>query len=106
MRLIDADATKETNDALNELKNQIIGQGFQCHLETYQIAITALEKQIPRKPKMLTYKLLIEGGWKYECPCCGCAVGENAFTDYEYIERFEPYCGQCGQAIDWKGEKR
>lgn len=68
-------------------------------------AIRALEKQMPMKPKKLTYKLLVDSGWKYECPCCGLAIGENSFTDYEYIEPIEPYCGQCGQAIDWSDEE-
>ena len=36
--------------ALQELKSSVVGQGFQCHPETYQKAITALEKQIPKEP--------------------------------------------------------
>lgn len=78
-----------------------------CSYEKCQVgiarlmAVEALEKQIPKMPKKLTYEPLIKGGWTYECPCCGLAVGENVFTDYEYIEPIEPFCGQCGQAIDW-----
>lgn len=68
-------------------------------------AIEAVEKQIPKKPKQITYELLLQSGWKYECPKCRCAVGRNAFTDYKYIEVYEPWCGQCGQAIDWEAEQ-
>ena len=42
------------------------------------MAIEALEKQIPRKKKK-----------RNECPECG----------YSYA--FEEYCPYCGQAIDW-----
>lgn len=73
--------------------------------EWEKMVVEALEKQIPKKPKKLTYKPLTDSGWKYGCPCCGLAIGENSFTDYEYIEPIEPYCGQCGQAIDWSDEE-
>lgn len=66
------------------------------------IAEEALKKQIPKKPFRLDYKLLIDAGWTYGCPNCKCACGQNKYTDYEYIEAQEPFCGQCGQAIDWK----
>ena len=45
------------------------------------MAIEALEKQIPKKKKK-----------RNECPECG----------YSYA--FEEYCPNCGQAIDWSGE--
>jgi hypothetical protein len=68
----------------------------------------ALEKQIPKKPKTLNYGLLIEYGWKYECPNCRCAVGDNknlAFAYGEYLEPYEDYCCSCGQALDWSDAK-
>ena len=64
----------------------------------------ALEKQIPKMPKILTWKLLIDSGWKYGCPNCGCAVGINknlGFAYEEYLEPNESYCCSCGQALDW-----
>lgn len=72
--------------------------------ECYKKIITALEKQIPKKPKTLNYGLLIEYGWKYGCPNCGCTVGDNknlAFAYGEYLEPYEDYCCSCGQALDW-----
>jgi hypothetical protein len=68
------------------------------------MAISALEKQVPKKPKILTYKLLTDSGWKYGCPNCGCAVGKNknlGFAYEEYLEPYEDYCCCCGQALDW-----
>ena len=58
----------------------------------------AKEKQNPKKVLPLTYKPLLESGWRYECPNCGCAVGENIYhmdvtKDYEY-------CSMCGQKIE------
>lgn len=67
-------------------------------------AKNALEKQMPKKPKTLNYGLLIEYGWKYECPNCGCAVGDNKNLDFaygEYLNPYDDYCCGCGQALDW-----
>lgn len=69
-----------------------------------EIIIAALEKQMPKKPKTLTYGLLIDYGWKYGCPNCGCAVGTNNNLKFAYGEYLEPYennCCSCGQALDW-----
>ena len=57
------------------------------------LAINACEKQIPKKPTNL------RGFGKYSttiglCPTCG--GGNNS----EY-----PYCGDCGQALDWGNEE-
>ena len=51
-----------------------------------EIAINALEKQIPKKPKekdCIGFNTLA-------CPECKMAL---------YL--YEPYCDNCGQAIDW-----
>lgn len=67
--------------------------------EAFLFAIYALEKQIPKKPKKLTYKLLINDGWIYECPTCGCACGENKY--HTEVTQDDAYCTQCGQMLDW-----
>lgn len=94
-------------EAIQFLKETIAG----CHIlrdrqlkAVCEVSINALEKQIPKKPKTLNYGLLIEYGWKYECPNCGCAVGNNknlAFAYGEYLNPYEDYCCSCGQALDW-----
>lgn len=57
--------------------------------EARKIALEALEKQIEKKPK-------ISDGIAYEryeyCPSCDMSVTDN-------------YCGNCGQAIDWRNEE-
>lgn len=56
------------------------------------------ERDTEKKILPLTYKPLLEAGWRYECPNCGCAVGENIYhpdvtKDYEY-------CSMCGQKLE------
>ncbi len=52
--------------------------------------ISALEKQIPKKPNN---KELVNGGfaWQWVCPNC-CSVK---------ITTEKPFCDDCGQALDW-----
>ena len=55
-------------------------------LKAMQTCKSALEKQIPKKPKY------IEGDYDMPlCPNCGMSVDENE----------EIHCSTCGQAIDW-----
>lgn len=50
------------------------------------IAISALEKQIPKKPKNR------EGTTYFYCPCCD-------------SNNLNEYCPNCGQALDWSDAK-
>ena len=61
-------------------------KGYQ--VDVAKIAISALEKQIPKKPIRLLY---YEVG---DCPFCETIV---------YISE-DGFCPSCGQALDW-GEK-
>ena len=65
-------------------------EGIECH----NIAISALEKQIPKKPIIWEHHTIESpipnDDWGYECPCCG-----NCDIDYP-----EHHC-ECGQALDW-----
>lgn len=58
--------------------------------EACLVACAALDKQIPKKPviQMKSGKYGIVIGL---CPTCG--AGNNS----EY-----PYCGECGQALEWE----
>lgn len=54
------------------------------------VAINALEKQIPKKPKerdCIGFNTLV-------CPECK-----------KELYLYEPYCDNCGQAIDWSDEE-
>lgn len=63
------------------------------------MAISALEKQIPKKPKRVGYFLV--------CPIC---YGRNGLFDDNYVVTKQighdeniSRCLVCGQAIDWEG---
>ena len=64
-----------------------------------EFVVSALEKQIPKKPIPQVVKggkRLIGNGWwckgttVYKCPCC------NSWITLTY-----KYCIDCGQALDW-----
>lgn len=61
--------------------------------------LEALEKQIPKKPNKMTYKLLVDDGWEYACPTCGRAVGINR-NNTDYTQESD-YCSECGQKLNW-----
>ena len=62
--------------------------------EALDMAIEALEKQIPKRPLIYEERWYFSptpnDDWGYECPCCG-----NQEIDYP-----EHHC-TCGQALDW-----
>ena len=56
-----------------------------------QMAIKALEKQIPKKPKLMENPLINSKYWFY-CPNCNA----SRHTDIKV-----KHCSFCGQALDW-----
>ena len=65
------------------------------------LAVKALERQIPKKPKKQPYmQEEFDSGTEYLCPNCELLVGG-------YSDDLEDWCGQhdycedCGQKIDW-----
>ena len=56
------------------------------------MAIQALEKQIPKKPIFYAHD--------YYCSVCNSLVGNNEFE----WKRFK-YCDTCGQHLDWSDEE-
>lgn len=64
------------------------------------MAIEALEKQVPKKPTFEGKGFDGNGNITYEtriCPCCG----EEYAVDYYYYYDYK-YCPWCGQMIDWR----
>ena len=55
--------------------------------EDIDMAITALEKQIPYKPT---------SNVKFGFGKCKCGV--------EFLDKDTAYCGNCGQKLDWEGK--
>ena len=64
------------------------------------LAIKSLEKEVPKKPKKLSYEPLIRHGWEYECPECSKAIGINS-VGFDFTDE-DPFCPSCGQKINWK----
>ena len=62
-------------------------------VEEIEMAIEALEKQIPKKP-------VLENRYSghYNCPIC------NEDCTYDTVFKY-PYCPFCGQAIDWSDDE-
>lgn len=92
--------------------------GAELQRQTYDIAIEAVEKQIPKKPipKDGTEVIHLNKGdepheWReikrqdWVCSVCGCFVGQryNAFQIKPHDQRKCNYCNECGQALDWTG---
>ena len=63
--------------------------------DTIDMAINALEKQIPKKPLHMHKN--------YYCPICK----ENGWMlwDDAIPNDMDEYCGKCGQAIDWSDDE-
>ena len=62
-------------------------------IEAHNMAIEALEKQIPEKPHKINIANTswCKGGIRFECPSCHKFLGYRELT----------YCGLCGQKLDW-----
>lgn len=75
-------------EAIERLKCNYPDFDYEKLREAYDMAISALEKQIPKKPKKFGINRL--------CPVCEW----NVFPDIE-----NAYCYKCGQAIDWRKRK-
>ena len=66
--------------------------------KSLDIAISALEKQIPKKPINI---VITEYKVSYECPICGTKhVNEWCGTNWKL-----PFCSICGQAFSWEDWK-
>lgn len=65
-----------------------------------EMAISALEKQIPKKPTFECGGFDGNGNIIYDiwiCPCCK----DKYVVDYDDYK----YCPRCGQALDWSDTK-
>lgn len=73
-----------------ELQNQDNQDLYNANL----VAIEALEKQIPKKPREKHYEEEGERPYiKYKCPSC-----ESKYQIHNFIDS---YCNNCGQKLDW-----
>ena len=72
--------------------------------EALGVALKALEKQTPKKPKHVITNMGINGNFRRECPSCGWLMFERVTTkdaSEPVVCRIFNFCQLCGQAIDW-----
>lgn len=76
---------------------------FHDDMEMTKIALSALEKQVAKKPKAHTVDverlkiddvIFFKGTTVYRCPNCN-----------DFISRIYDFCYKCGQALDWRVTK-
>ena len=82
-------------EAIKQLNSVAIYHFDKYTANAIDIAIEALEKQIPKKPLHMHKN--------YYCPICkedGWMLWDDAVPN-----DMDNYCGKCGQAIDWKVSK-
>ena len=99
------------NEAIKMLEIQKPAYGCKEYkkplMYAYNMAIKALEKQIPKKPNKA-----IDSSWgiqkeAHTCPVCDYYLTEVHFIEPQKIESNKKitYCETCGQAIDWSDEE-
>lgn len=64
-----------------------------------EMAIQALEKQIPKKPRKTdSYKGVLKRVYAYVCPTCGNVCLEKYMNE----RKNTMFCWNCGQKLDWR----
>lgn len=93
----------EESEAIKELHGIRPRGGIipQKRAEALDVAIQALEKQIPKKPIMKQYFEDLEEEYLC-CPTCGEILTDRIPADNE---TFYFHCMNCGQKFDWGDEE-
>ena len=100
------EAIEALRDLLDTTREYPHLDGMTMFGDAIDLAISALEKQIPKKPKRIDKNATFDGNWKKVCPACGRTLIERITTPEESYPRhynYTPHC-ICGQAIDWEEE--
>ena len=91
---------KEIYRKCNEFEDCRYGSDCEICLEAVDMAISALEKQIPNRPQQDEYFK-----HDYICSCCGEKLAESVDDDCDLQEEMAGWCPHCGQALDWSEEE-
>ena len=86
------EAQKDWDEYGQPLYNEILDET----IEYYDLAVAALERQLPKKPNFEGDGYAPDGTFVYDtwiCPSCE-GYYEVDYDDYVY-------CPQCGQKLDW-----
>ena len=106
---------EEAKMQIQAIPRKIWDQLSEPDREAMEMAFSALEKQIPKKPVMgyafgekLREVIKRTDPERAEsktecCPVCGRTLGVSQFVKTKTGLRFgDPHCKRCGQAIDWE----
>ncbi len=67
----------------------------------FSLAIQALEKQMPKKPRKTdSYRGILKRVYAYACPACGNVCLEKYMNERQNTV----FCWNCGQKLDWSDE--
>lgn len=98
-------------EALEHLKLHEYWADFSWMDEVAELAISALEKQIPKKPMLKDHDHDEYFSMSVECGECGALLGSwdygRAYCNgsKEWFIENHRFCNRCGQAIDWSGKE-
>ena len=92
--MTEREAIKNLKDILDECteSEEAVCYVTDVNAPDLEMAIKALEKQIPKKPRFYAHN--------YYCSVCDNLVWNNEFE----WKRFK-YCDVCGQKLDWSNEE-
>lgn len=102
--MTEIEAIEELKYDCNELGKAIpCDTSWGCSFENaYGMAIQALEKQIPKKPRKTdSYKGVLKRVYAYVCPTCGNVCLEKYMNERQNTM----FCWNCGQKLDWSDEE-
>ena len=85
------DCLKDDEEYLTDMKI--------CDGEEMDMAINALEKQIPKKPYIQQVEIEDHDRDCMECPSCDSFLGYATDCKEEHYQ--DNYCPNCGQKLDW-----
>ena len=89
---------KKVREAIEIIKSNYPTSGYYMLCEALDIAVEALEKQLPKKTRENGMQDgLIRKIKYYTCPTCGNCL----LTEMMNERQNTSYCWDCGQRLDW-----
>lgn len=83
------------------------GTTIEQEIEVESIINNALEKQIPKKPRITIYQYIYNGNHKSmllkHCPTCFDNLEIGYFDSI--VDKDSVYCRRCGQRLDWSDDE-
>ena len=77
-------------EAINAIKCNKPTSGYTILCEALDMAVDALEKQMPKRPLK---KRIVNDGYAWEWVCPNCHIVK--------VTTEEQFCDDCGQRLDW-----